>query len=412
MPIVHPSRHKGYVRFLILCWIAVALAAFGLEGAALPPVISSDEPSTPLPYARIAERPSRYEGPGREREKDIDSEEIKIGLLVPLEGSQAKAGRALQLAAELAIEEVNGQAKYRGRPFRLQTRSTSGPWGRASSEVVRFIYADQVVALVTSTEGATAHLAEQVANKAGVPVLSLAPESTTTEINLPWIFRCVPSDNTQAEALARDIYAQRRFSKVAVVFQENRDGRLGARAFRQVAQDRPGLLMLPLPREPVASDFDRLLERVRGEGVQALVLWAEATAAGRVVRHLRQSGSRVEIYLSVGAAQQPFFALSGEYARGVHVMAPFESTKDAAARDSFAAKYKARTGSAPSPAAVATFDCVRLLAQAVNAVGPNRARLRDYLAGSRPYSGEAEGIAFDAEGNLKRHWTVQSYQAR
>lgn len=410
MQIPQGGRLKAYASVALLLFVAVRLWPFGPQDPAPPQVISVGEGSTPLPYARIADHPPQYEGPGRRPEEDIRSREIKIGLLVPLEGSHAEAGRALQLAAELAIEDANGQEEYRGWAFRLQTRSASGPWGKASSEVVRLIYADQVVALVTSTEGGTAHVAEQVANKAGVPVLSMAPDSTTTEINLPWIFRCVPSDKKQAELLAREIYAERGFTKVAVVSQDHRDGRLGALAFRAAAQNQRGLVTLQLARKPVAGDFDLLLAKLLRERVEALVLWTEAADAARIVRHLRQSKSSIEIYLSVQATQQPFFTLCGKSAGGVHVVAPVESTNPAAGSERFAAKYKARSRTAPTPTATATFDCVRLLKRAVNVVGPNRTRLRDYLATGLSDSDEMAEIAFDPEGNLRGAWMVRTYQ--
>ncbi len=405
------GRITTCLSILVLIGTAVGVGASHPEGNSVQEAASPGEGSTSSPYARIAERPPQYEGPGRGPEADIRSKEITIGLLVPLKGFQTEAGRALQLAAELALEEANGQENDRDRPFRLQTRSVSGPWGKASSEVVRLIYADQVVALVTSTDGATAHLAEQVANKAGVPVLSLAPDSTTTEINLAWIFRCLPSDQKQAEILAGEIYARRGFTKVAVVSQDNRDGQLGALAFRAAAGKPDDFVTLKVAREPAASDLHLLLHTLHREQVEALVLWTEAAEAARIATQLRDSGSSIEIYLSVQATQPPFFALSGKSARGVHILAPVEGANTAAGRERFVAQYKARTGTAPTPAAIAAFDGVRLLARAINAVGPNRARLRDYLATGLPYSGATGEMAFDPEGNLRGTWMVRTYQA-
>ena len=114
MQIPQGCRLKAYASVAILLFVAVRLWPFGPQDPAPPQVISVGEGSTPLPYARIADHPPQYEGPGRRPEEDIRSREIKIGLLVPLEGFQAEAGRALKLAAELAIEDANGQEEYRG----------------------------------------------------------------------------------------------------------------------------------------------------------------------------------------------------------------------------------------------------------------------------------------------------------
>jgi ABC-type branched-subunit amino acid transport system substrate-binding protein len=369
--------------------------------------VPAGEESSSTPYARMADRAPRYEGPDREAEKDIREEEIKIGLLVPLTGSQAAAGRALQLAAELAIEEANQQENSSGRGFRLLTRDTNGSWGRASGEVVNLIYADKVVALLTSMEGATAHLTEQVATKAAVPVLSLAPDTTTTQINLPWIFRCVPSEREEAALLAKEVYAERGYKKVALVMQDYREGRLGGSAFRAAVPELDRLMTILLPQEPAASDFDHLLEKLLQERIEALVLWTKPAEAGRLVSLLRESGADTEIYLSVEAAQAPFFAAVGKKVEGVHVIAPAASLEPGLGSESFAARYEARSGEPANPAAAATFDCVRLLVGAANEVGPNRARIQDYLAAGLHNSEEAGQVAFDPQGNLKNPWTVR-----
>lgn len=382
----------------------MVLLALGVGAGERPP---SPDPSTssPPPYARIADEPPQYRGPDRAAGKDIRAGEIALGLLVPLEGPQAGTGRALQLAAEIAVEQANREGGYQGRTFVLQTRSTSGPWGKASGEVVRLLYSDQVVALITSMEGATAHLAEQVANKAGAPVLTLSPDSTTTEINLPWIFRLVPSDREQAALLVEELTVRRGFKKVALVAQQNRDARLGAAAFRAAAPGSLQVVALPLPEEPTGAEVRLLVERLKRERVQSLVLWTEPAAAGKVVRQLRQAGSELDVYLSVASAQAPFLTACGA-CNGVHVLAPTRELTGSP-EEGFVATYQARNGAAPTAVAAASFGCVRLLTRAVNAVGPNRARLRDYLAADPTDPDGRRRVAFDSEGNSTNRWTLQ-----
>jgi ABC-type branched-subunit amino acid transport system substrate-binding protein len=211
-------------------------------------------------------------------------------------------------------------------------------------------------------------VAEQVANKAGVPLLSLAPDSTTTQINLPWIFRCVPSNKQQAEVLVRELYARRAFTKVALVSQDTRDGHLGASTLRAAVNNQGALLALEWTRGAKVPDLDSLLDTLREESVDALVLWTEPAETSEIVRHLRQAAARLDIYLSVEAAQRPFFTLAGEYADGVHILTPIEPTEPATGYQRFASEYKTRIGGAAAPAANSAYACLRLLAGAVKAV--------------------------------------------
>jgi hypothetical protein len=56
--------------------------------------------------------------------------------------------------------------------------------------------------LITSANGGIAHQAEQVSNRLGVPILTLASDATTTEVKMPWLYRLGPSDVDQARMFA------------------------------------------------------------------------------------------------------------------------------------------------------------------------------------------------------------------
>ena len=53
------------------------------------------------------------------------------------------------------------------------------------------------------------------------------------------------------------------------------------------------------------------------------------------------------------------------------------------------------------------YDAVRLLAAAVRIAGPNRARVRDYLASGATYSGLGGPVSFDKAGNSQGEYVLQ-----
>ncbi len=75
------------------------------------------------------------------------------------------------------------------------------------------------------------------------------------------------------------------------------------------------------------------------------------------------------------------------------------------ANAAFVAKYRAAYDDrVPDHRGAGTYDIVRLLARALSAVGADRKRVRDYLAGvgdaSPPYDGVTGRIAFDRHGDV------------
>ncbi len=77
--------------------------------------------------------------------------------------------------------------------------SSDVPWGKASNELVRAVYEQNVVAVI-ALDRASSHLAEQIGVKAFVPVIAVSSDKALTSTNIPWIFR-LPEGATLEQAL-------------------------------------------------------------------------------------------------------------------------------------------------------------------------------------------------------------------
>ena len=162
----------------------------------------------PKPYATLDRQSVAYRGPAHATEKDLPDGAAVIGLILPLKGPQQLEGKALLAAAQLAIEEEQAVGPLAdGRRLGLVARDESGPWGQASTEILKLIEQDHALAILTSANGTSAHLAEQIANKISIPILTLSSDPSTTQANVPWLFRLGPSDTDQARAFCQRIYS-------------------------------------------------------------------------------------------------------------------------------------------------------------------------------------------------------------
>jgi branched-chain amino acid transport system substrate-binding protein len=299
----------------------------------------------------------------------------------------------LLLAAQLAIEDEAASPLAEERRLSLVSRDQSGPWGRASNEIVHFVYEDRAVAIITSLDGASAHLAEQVANKVGIPVLTLSTDPTTTQIDLPWIFRLGPTDTQQARAFVRDIYVARKLKRVVLVVESGHDGRVGGEEFQKAARQLHAFRVDPLVVDTANWDPDALVRQITAQKPEALVFWTGPEIAARVAPSFRKAFPTAPVYLCHEAAQGRF----GTEQENTWILTP--RLVPSMLRESFEKRYRALAGNAPVPAAAQAYDAVRILAAALRRSGPNRARLRDALAALSNYSGASGVVSFDHAGN-------------
>ena len=128
------------------------------------------------PYATVGAAGVEYNGPAP---SSSAGERRKIGLFGP--GAEA-------VAASLS------------RPgYEVVGISSEAAWGKASNELVKLVYDPDVIGVV-ATDRASAHLAEQIAVKALLPVVAISGDRALTSANVPWIFR-LDAGTAPAEAV-------------------------------------------------------------------------------------------------------------------------------------------------------------------------------------------------------------------
>lgn len=390
----------------LLQWAALLL----LGTASFPsPAAAQDENTPRTPYATLDRNGVAYRGPGRENAANLQGATVKIGLLLPLQGASAADGQALLAAAKMALaeEEASGPLAD-GRYLALAVRNQAEQWGQASSAMVQLIAEEQVAALITSSDGNIAHQAEQIANKIGIPIVTLASDATTTQINIPWIFRLGPSDEDQARAISAQIYQAGLTKKVLLLVETDHDGRVGGEEFGKAVKHLHGN---PPERWEISSsspDLEAIAARAHASSPDAIVLWTSSPLAARLLPLLSANNFAEPIYLcrkaAASVAGSAFDLADGgtpapnalPHGTWVTALSAGATRSDTLA---FQERYRAKTGAWPSFAAMQTYDAVHLVAQALRVSGANRSRLRDYLAAGNPFPGLSGAIAFDPAGN-------------
>ncbi len=382
------------------------MLAFLTASVALPRAVAQRK-TAGVPYDSIATDGENYAGPARGSEWSQTRSTITIGLLAPMHGPERADGEALVAAANMALKDSTKRPLAGGRHIELVIGDQSGPaWGHVSDEILQMVLQKNVLAIITSTDGTTTHVSEQVGNRIGVPILTLSSDATTTQIDIPWIFRIGPSDAEQAQAIAANIYRERGLKNVLVISENDHDGRVGAAAMRQAAAS----LGVPIPEELVLDsqhpDFSSVTTRFRNDPAQAIVLWTRSDVAQRLLALLRANDIHIPFYLSQQAAQSASgLTLAAAADEEERVAAPpaawtIAGQEEATAmRKSFVARYLQQTGRTPSDTAAEAYDAVCLTVRALRAAGPNRARVRDHLAQTGEYSGASGMISFDREGD-------------
>jgi len=365
------SRRIAIVSTIALLAIVQGRYAFGQTTEAPQP-----------PYASMDRAAVDYRGPGRATSSDIVSKTATIGILLPLQGGEAKQGRELLKAAQQAINDENKSGPLPdGRSLSLAVRNESGSWGQSSSEMMRLITEDQSLALIIGPDGNLAHQAEQIANKLGISIVTLASDATTTEINIPWIFRVVPSDQQQAEVIAQAICDRDKKARVLLIATTDHDGRVGKAAFLRAMQKLGASAASELDIDPEFVDTGKVQEILNSTKSTIVVFWTDSLVFEELLEPVQTERSVQFVYASEKAAQTVLGIAANPASAVVRVPVTGVSINEPGVSEQ-------------------VYSAVRLIVAAIRAAGPNRARVRDALARSTMESGEGSGPIFDGAGNL------------
>lgn len=143
--------------------------------------------SSQAPYARVGEDGVSYAGP---RRPDIPVGPVRVVLFGP---------KATLVAQSAAVQALLAADKASGRKWELLPVASDQNWGAASTQLVHALWNEHALAIVALDRDA-AHLSEQLALKAFVPVVALSNDKTLTSTNVPWIFR-LPAETAPSSAL-------------------------------------------------------------------------------------------------------------------------------------------------------------------------------------------------------------------
>jgi ABC-type branched-subunit amino acid transport system substrate-binding protein len=138
------------------------------------------------PYARVGENGVQYSGP---QTPDFSEGQLKIAVFGPGASEIVKSPDILGTT----------NALNKGHQASLIAITSDGAWGKASTELVKAVYQDHVLAIIALDRNSS-HLAEQIGVKAFVPVIAISSDRSLTSTNIPWIFR-LPEGTPVVEAL-------------------------------------------------------------------------------------------------------------------------------------------------------------------------------------------------------------------
>ncbi|HPA47920.1 MAG TPA: ABC transporter substrate-binding protein, partial [bacterium] len=153
------------------------------------------------------------------------------------------------------------------------------------------------------------------------------------------------------------------------------------------------------------TDMTAQLTKIKGTDAQAVVNWEIVPGQSIVPKNMKQLGMTIPLYHSHGFGNVKYIKQAGDAAEGIicpaGALLAVDSLPDEHPRKEVLAKYKkdyeTRFGGDVSTFGGHAYDALWLVIDALRAVGPDKAKIRDYLENKKDFIGTAGVFNFSPE---------------
>lgn len=328
-------------------------------------------------------------------------------LYIGVAAARSASGTEFFRGVELAVADLNASRAPDSPPFALRM-----PPERQSSQVaVAAAFRDDpsVIGVVGHTGSAqtldAAPVYGDVEHEGRHAVVAITPTATNPMVSRAseWVFRVCPTDDDGARALAHFAADSIGAKRVAVIYRNDLFGRGFTRAITPMLESRGVRVTERDPYLAGVTTYAAYAERIVRGRVDALVIAGGAADAADMIRAVRHAGGNPTVLGTDDVAGiGTDFAATQEF-RGVRFTSFYLPDRPApGALRGFATAYAKRFHETPGHRAALAYDAAMLIGRAAMAVGPDRGRIRDWLAsvgrGAPSYMGATGQIRFDQYG--------------
>ena len=247
---------------------------------------------------------------------------IKIGSVLSVTGPAAFLGDPELKTLQLYVDDLNKKGGVLGRPLQLVHYDDGSDANKANGFTKRLIEDDKVDVLVGGTTTGATMSSVPLAEKAGIPFISLAGAVVIIEPVKKWVFKTPHTDRMAAEKVFEDM-KKRGLTKVALLSETSGFGASGKKETEGVAAKYGITLVANETYGPKDTDMSPQLTKIKtAPGVQAVFVFGLGQGPAIVTKNYKQLGITLPLYQSHGVASDEFLKLAGPAAEGVRLPSP------------------------------------------------------------------------------------------
>jgi branched-chain amino acid transport system substrate-binding protein len=327
-----------------------------------------------------------------------EKEPYKVGAVFSVTGRTSFLGEPEKKTAVMIAEAINKVGGINGHPLELVIYDDESDETKAVLAVKRLLKKDKVPVIIGPSLSGNTLAVVKVMNDAKVPLVSCAASNkiVTPVVDRKWIFK-VPQSDTHAVEKVYDHLLKNGINKIAIMSVSTGFGASGREELLRLAPQVGIEIVADERYGPKDTDITAQLTRIRGTDAQAIVNWSVGPTQVLAVKNWHDLGmTSIPFYQSHGFGSRKNIKLAAGAAEGVFCPLGRVNIPDLVPADHPQKKiieiynkaYQEKYNEPLSSFGGHGWDALNLVIDALKAVGPDSAKIRDYIENRTNYIGQ------------------------
>jgi branched-chain amino acid transport system substrate-binding protein len=333
---------------------------------------------------------------------------VTLPVLVPTTGPFALEGGAQRNGALLAMRRAPKGIAIKGEVYDTAVAPDVGV-----TALERVIGRDKPTAVVASMIGIQILAMLPIAAESKVPLLTTSGTTRVTELGNPWVFRFFPADPLAKEIHVRYVVDELKRRRIALVHQTTAYGQSGRGEILERLKKLGIEPVLVEPLELSVRDMTPTINKIRTANADVVMLHIHSQPTALFLRAAAQG--RLNLPIVAGSAvHQPTTAALVEPAELANVCGETNAspvTGENEAMRTFLKLYRDEFAGEPDGFALAQYDGVQMMLEAVAKGARTPDDVRKYLASST-YKGLGMTYKSDGRGNMSHSGVIVCYDGK
>ncbi len=333
-------------------------------------------------------------------------EPYKVGAIFDITGAASWLGEPERNTAKMIEEEINKAGGINGHPLELIITDNESDETKSLLATKKLISKDNVLAIIgPSQSGTTMAIVPEMEKSETVLISCAASYKIVNPVNeRKWIFKTPQSDSHAVEKIF-DYLVAKKINKIALMTASTGFGDSGRSELVKYAPQFKMEIVADERFGPKDNDLSAQLTKIRGTAAQVVISWTIGPTQVLVAKNMRQLGMTTPLIQSHGFGNAKNIEMAGEAAEGILLPAGKLLVADILAESDpqkvlllkYKKLYQGKFNQEVSTFGGHAWDALYLVIEALKEVGPNKAKIRDYLENKKNFVGTGGVFKFSPE---------------